>query len=121
MTISAIANKNYSDKIAITNGTNVNTPSDSFHEIESILGPADYSSPGIRLYNRDCLAAIASLPPGRVHLTVTSPPYNAEPRVRGQAGEGSRDSHSVSSVGADSILFGSGNRLALWSRGGCPE
>ncbi len=44
--------------------------------VESALGPAEYSAPGIRLYNRDCLAAMRTLPPEVVALTVTSPPYN---------------------------------------------
>jgi len=44
--------------------------------IEGALGRADYSAPGIRIYNQDCLLAMKKLPKGLVDLTVTSPPYN---------------------------------------------
>lgn len=48
----------------------------TFTQIESILGAADYSAPGIRLFNRDCLQAMRTLPKSLIDLTVTSPPYN---------------------------------------------
>jgi adenine-specific DNA-methyltransferase len=47
-----------------------------FDAIDSTLGPADYSSQGVRLYNRDCLKAMQQLRIGIVDLTITSPPYN---------------------------------------------
>ena len=50
--------------------------SDPFKQIETVLGDADYSAPGVRLYNRDCLAAMRELESRLISLTVTSPPYN---------------------------------------------
>jgi adenine-specific DNA-methyltransferase len=47
-----------------------------FEQIESILGAPDYRSPGIYLYNQDCLKAMRKLRSGFIGLTVTSPPYN---------------------------------------------
>ena len=47
-----------------------------FDTVESVLGPADYACPDVRLYNIDCLDAMRRLPAGIVNLTVTSPPYN---------------------------------------------
>jgi adenine-specific DNA-methyltransferase len=49
---------------------------EAFDRIETILGPADFACPGVRLYNRDCLEAMGALPSGLVDITVTSPPYN---------------------------------------------
>jgi len=47
-----------------------------FEHIESVLGPPDYRSHGVLLYNRDCLEAMKELRGKFVSLTVTSPPYN---------------------------------------------
>jgi adenine-specific DNA-methyltransferase len=47
-----------------------------FDQIEAILGPPDYKSTGVYLYNQDCLEAMRSLQGNFVGLTVTSPPYN---------------------------------------------
>lgn len=48
----------------------------AFTQIEALLGAADYSAPGIRLYNRDCLRALRTIMKPIVDLTITSPPYN---------------------------------------------
>ncbi|MDR3737497.1 MAG: site-specific DNA-methyltransferase [Terracidiphilus sp.] len=48
----------------------------SLDHVEEILGPPDYKSDGIHLYNQDCLAAMRRLEGNFVDLTVTSPPYN---------------------------------------------
>jgi adenine-specific DNA-methyltransferase len=48
----------------------------TLQKVEALLGPPDYSAPGISLYNRDCLSAMQQLQSGLIDLTVTSPPYN---------------------------------------------
>lgn len=52
------------------------TPEERLREIESVLGPADYSGPGVRLYNLDCIEGMKKLKDQSINLTVTSPPYN---------------------------------------------
>jgi len=40
------------------------------------LGTPDIHRPGVLIYQRDCVEALAELPAGMVPLVVTSPPYN---------------------------------------------
>ena len=49
---------------------------DVFAVIDSALGPAAYSAPGVRLYRQDCVVGMKALPAEILGLTVTSPPYN---------------------------------------------
>jgi len=80
--------KIHSAKISLPSQMQTHNFSQMFDEIESALGPADYSSPGVRLYNRDCLQAIRQLRSSDiVKLTITSPPYNIGKEYEGEVSQ----------------------------------
>jgi adenine-specific DNA-methyltransferase len=68
--------KSHSVKISLPTAMDTHDINQVFDDVESTLGPADYSSQGVRLYNRDCLRAMQELRIEVVNLTITSPPYN---------------------------------------------
>jgi adenine-specific DNA-methyltransferase len=50
--------------------------SPQFETVIQALGPPEFESDDVLLYNRDCLTSLQELPVGVFDLTVTSPPYN---------------------------------------------
>jgi adenine-specific DNA-methyltransferase len=47
-----------------------------FEEIRGILGPSEFCSSEVMVYQADCIEGLSKLPSNLFDLTVTSPPYN---------------------------------------------